>query len=80
MLMMTVAPDKTMVGFVRELRGRYFAVECPDAPMHLKHLDLVHGQMNGADVGDMVRLNYHSTPSSGAWVVSGVMQKAKPKS
>jgi hypothetical protein len=54
----------------------YFEVSCPDAPLHLRAMDLVAGQMMGAQVGDRVRLEYYSTASRGFWHVAEVLGRA----
>ena len=64
---------KTMVGMVVSSEGRYTTVTCPDAPAHLRSLDLVPGQLRGAVVGDRVRLGYHVTSRSGLWSVIEVL-------
>lgn len=61
--------EKTMNGRVTGTDGRYFVVECPDAPSHLRILNLVPGQMMGANVGDAVVLGYQTTARSGLWNV-----------
>jgi hypothetical protein len=61
-----------MVGTVTGYDGRYFVVETPDAPSHLRVLNLVKGQMRGAVVGDRVRLEYQVTARSGLWNVVAV--------
>jgi hypothetical protein len=59
-----------MVGTVVGWDGRYFRVECPTAPAHLRTLDLVPMQMKGAEVGATVTLEYQSpTMRSGLWNV-----------
>lgn len=61
--------DDTLNGAVIRKDGQYFVVECPNAPSHLRSLNLVRGQMRGADVGDRVTLMYFSTPHAGMWSV-----------
>jgi len=60
---------KQMSGTVTGLTGRYYRIECPDAPAHLRTLDLVKGQMRGCEVGDRVRLEYQTSASFGLWNV-----------
>ncbi len=68
-----VARTPRLVGNVTSFDGRYFVVDCPDAPASLRTMHLIRGQMFGAKVGDRVRLEYHSTPSRGLWHVVDVL-------
>lgn len=68
---------RTMTGRVAAFDGRYFRVECPDAPGHLSVLLLVAGQMSGAQLGDTVELSYQTTPSSGLWNVARVIWRER---
>jgi hypothetical protein len=63
----------SMLGTITGQDGRYFVVECPDAPEHLRRLDLVKGQLCGGVVGDRVRLAYQTTYSRGLWNVVEVL-------
>lgn len=65
--------NKTMLGTVTGHDGRYYTVECPTAPAHLQLLHLTGWQVGGAKVGDTVRLEYQTTPSSGLWNVVDVL-------
>mgnify|MGYP001562742970 CR=1 FL=1 len=53
-------PTRQMIGTVTGKKGLFFVVECPDAPAHLRILNLVRGQMSGAVVGDRVTLELAS--------------------
>ena len=64
---------KTMVGTVTGMFGRYFVVSCPDAPAHLRDLNLIPQQMMNAKVGDSVRVGYVLTTASGLWNVVEVL-------
>lgn len=63
-------------GIVARFDGRYFTIEAPDAPAHLRTLFLVRTQMRGAAVGDSVRLDYRTTARSGLWNVTEVISTA----
>lgn len=64
---------KTMVGTVTRQDGQYFVVESPDAPAHLRSLNLVRSQLGRAMVGDRVRLAYQTSASYGLWNVVDVL-------
>lgn len=64
---------RQMTGTVLDQQGQYFVVFCPDAPSHLKYLNLVAWQMGKSKVGDRVRLEYVTGPSYGLWNVVEVL-------
>lgn len=62
-----------MTGTVTGFAGGFYTVESPDAPAHLRVLNLREWQMRGAKVGDAVELRYEVTSRSGLWNVSKVL-------
>lgn len=60
----------TMSGTVTGFDGYFFTVECPEAPSYLQVMRLTRFETGPAvEVGDLVKLGYRATPSSGLWVV-----------
>lgn len=59
-------PSLTQTGKVLSFDGTYYGVKC-DAGHY--PLFLLPNKMNGANVGDTVRVGYYTTPSSGYWSV-----------
>jgi hypothetical protein len=52
-------------GIVNGKIGAYYIITCPEAPDHLKYLNLTPFELKGAKVGDQVTLEYRSNPASG---------------
>lgn len=69
---------QNIIGTVTAQAGKYWQIECPDAPGHLRSLSLVSWQLGGASVGDTVELAYQVTPpSSGLWNVVRIVERAR---
>ena len=64
---------KSLSGKVIAQNGRYFEIECQNAPAHLQTMNLVKWQMRGAQVGDAVRLAYEVDHRSGLWNVAEIL-------
>ena len=63
----------TPIGTVVSRDSLYFTIECPDAPAHLRRLNLVAWLMRGAKIGDRVLPKYQVTPSNGLWNVVAIL-------
>lgn len=66
-----------LTGKVIRRQGQFLAVECSDAPEHLRWHNLTPFESGKAKVGDTVELEYRQTRSYGLWFVNRVLESTK---
>lgn len=64
-------------GTVTGIVNGFFVVECPEAPAHLRVLNLRRWQTWDAQVGDDVELTYQTDHRSGLWNVTAVSRQGR---
>jgi len=64
---------KRLTGTVVGRDFNWCTIECPNAPAYLQVVNLRPWQARSAQVGDVVILEYRSTPYCGNWIVTDVI-------
>jgi hypothetical protein len=77
---MTSKPNYYLVGRVVQLASsNYWQIENRNAPSHLQTFFLINSQMNGAIAGDIVKLEYVGSRSSGLWNVTKILKRSSKR-
>lgn len=66
---------KRMTGTVTDFAEGFYVIDAPDAPPHVRSLNLRGWQTKGAQVGDRVVLEYQTTARYGLWNVVDILEK-----